>query len=310
MRLIFAGTPDFAVPSLNALIGQGHSICAVYTQPDRPAKRGQQLQASPVKQCALAHGLPVYQPVSLRHEAANLEALQADAMIVVAYGLLLPESVLSIPRWGCINVHGSLLPRWRGAAPIQRALAAGDEETGVTIMAMDKGLDTGGMYWQKPLTIEASDTSATLFAKLAELGAEALLEALPGIAAGTLTAVAQDSSLACHAAKLSKQEAILDWHLPATTLARQVRAFNPWPVASFQRDQHGFKIWQAVAIDNPRPTCAPGSWLSLNEHGLAIACQQGALLIRQLQFPNQKSQAVADIYRQGLLADLFQLYRA
>lgn len=306
-RLIFAGTPDFAVPSLKALLEAGYDIAAVYTQPDRPAKRGQQLQMSAIKQFALAQGLPVYQPTSLRtpEAQAQLAAFDVDAFIVVAYGLLLPEAVLALPKVGCINVHGSLLPRWRGAAPIQRALAAGDSETGVTIMQMEKGLDTGGIYLKKSQPLSPMDTSASLFTRLSVLGATALIEALPAILAGTLLPTAQDHALSTHAAKLTKLEAELDFSLPAATLVRQINAFNPWPVATLTLEQQTLKIWHASAIDNPEPTAAPGTWLRLNEHGLLISCSEGALLISQVQLANQKSQAVSAIYRQGKLAELF-----
>lgn len=307
-RLIFAGTPEFAVPSLQTLIEAGHDICAVYTQPDRPAKRGQQLQASAVKQVAMQHDLPIYQPTTLRtpENQAQIAALAAEVMIVVAYGLILPEAVLTAPKHGCINVHGSLLPRWRGAAPIQRAIEAGDAETGITIMAMDKGLDTGGIYLKRSITISPKDTSASLFTKLAQLGAQTLNEALPDILTGKLIATAQDSQWSTHAAKLSKTEAELNWQLPAQTLLQQIHAFNPWPVATMAVDQLRFKIWQAEVIANPKPQLPPGSWLRLDEQGLLIACGTDALLITQLQFPNQKQQAVSSIYRQGLLAECFK----
>lgn len=313
-RLIFAGTPDFAVPSLQALVDAGHDICAVYTQPDRPAKRGQQLQASAIKQFALQHHLDVYQPLTLRQPEvqAQIAAFQSDAMIVVAYGLLLPEAVLTAPKHGCINVHGSLLPKWRGAAPIQRAIQAGDTETGVTIMAMDKGLDTGGMYQQQALPILNDDTAASVFVKLAHLGAHTLVQVLPKILSGELNAVAQQNDLSSHAAKLTKAEAELNWQASAITLKRQIQAFDPWPGATLTLDGHdsfaGFtvKIWQAQAVDNPKSQALPGTWLSLNEQGLLIACQQQALLIEQVQLAGQKRQHVRDIYRQGPLAEHFK----
>lgn len=311
-RLIFAGTPDFAVPSLQALVDAGHDICAVYTQPDRPAKRGQQLQASAIKQFALQHHLDVYQPLTLRQPEiqAQITAFQSDAMIVVAYGLLLPEVVLMAPKHGCINVHGSLLPKWRGAAPIQRAIQAGDTETGVTIMAMDKGLDTGGMYQQQALPILNDDTAASVFVKLAHLGARTLVQALPKILSGELSAIAQQNDLSSHAAKLSKAEAELDWQASATVLRRQIQAFDPWPGATLTQAGLTIKIWQAQVVDNPKPQALPGTWLSLNEQGLLIACQQQALLIEQVQLAGQKRQHVRDIYRQGPLAEHFKQYSA
>lgn len=302
MRLIFAGTPAFAVPSLKALIEQNYTICGVYTQPDRPAQRGQRLQASAVKQFAVEQGLPVYQPATLRDPKAQRElaTLNADAMIVVAYGLLLPEAVLTAPKHGCINVHGSLLPKWRGAAPIQRALAAGDTVTGVTIMAMDKGLDTGGMYLQKSLVITTTDTSASLFDKLSALGAAALLEALPAICDGTLLPTAQENALSSHAAKLTKAEAEVNWQQPAAVIECHIRAFNPWPMAWMDINGQVIKIHHAEVAVNPEPSCTPGTWLRLAADGLWIACATGALRITHLQLPNQRCQAVAAIYKTSL----------
>ncbi len=307
-RLIFAGTPDFSVPSLRALLDADYNIVAVYTQPDRPAKRGQQLQFSAIKHFALDHALTVYQPKSLRdlEVQTQLRGFNADALIVVAYGLLLPEAVLAIPKHGCINVHGSLLPQWRGAAPIQRSLEAGNIDTGVTIMQMDKGLDTGAIYATRSLPILSTDTSGSLFVKLAELGADALTETLPAILAGQLNAIPQDHALSTHAAKLSKAEAELNWTLDAIVLERQIRAFNPWPIATLNVNQQTIKIWQATAVDNPLPTAAPGTWLRLDLHGLLIACGVGALLITEVQLANQKRQAISAIFRSGPLAELFK----
>ncbi len=307
-RLIFAGTPDFAVPSLRALVAAGYDICAVYTQPDRPAKRGQKLQFSAVKQVALDHALNVYQPKSLRcpDVQATLRDWQADALIVVAYGLLLPEAVLATPVHGCINVHGSLLPRWRGAAPIQRALEAGDTETGVTIMQMDKGMDTGAVYAMHSLPIMAQDTSGSLFSKLADLGASALIDTLPLILAKQLIAIPQEHALSTHAAKLTKAEAELTWTLEASLLARQIRSFNPWPGSTLTLNQHTIKIWQALAVANPNPSALPGTWLRLDQDGLLIACGTDALLITHMQFANHPTQAVSTIYRSGPLAELFK----
>ena len=229
LKLIFAGTPDFAARHLAALLSSGHEVVAVYTQPDKPAGRGQKLTASPVKELALAHDLPVYQPASLRNEAAQAElaALGADLMVVVAYGLILPKAVLDTPRLGCINVHGSLLPRWRGAAPIQRSIWAGDAETGVTIMQMDVGLDTGAMIRKVSCPIAFDETSASLYDKLAELGPQALVDTLNAMAAGETAAEAQDDALANYAQKLSKEEARIDWSMEAVAIERCIRAFNP-----------------------------------------------------------------------------------
>jgi len=233
LKIIFAGTPEFSVAPLAALLESGHKVIAVYTQPDRPAGRGRKLTASPVKQLALEHSIPVFQPKNFREEAdlLQLEELQADLMVVVAYGLLLPQRVLGAPRLGCINIHASLLPRWRGAAPIQRSILAGDSETGITIMEMEAGLDTGPMLLKKSCAIGSEDTGGSLHDRLSPLGAEALLEALPGIADGSLKAEVQDDTKAEYAAKLNKSEAVMDWQRSAQDLGRQVRAFNPWPVA-------------------------------------------------------------------------------
>lgn len=296
LNIIFAGTPDFAARHLQALIGSHHNIIAVYTQPDRPAGRGKKLTPSPVKSLALEHDIPVYQPASLRNEDAQRElaALNADLMVVVAYGLILPQVVLDTPKMGCINVHGSILPRWRGAAPIQRALWAGDSATGVTIMQMDIGLDTGDMLLKTHLPIMDDDTSASLYEKLAQQGPDALLEALQGLANGTLTAEKQDESLANYAAKLSKEEARLDWNKPAETLWREVRAFNPWPVSYFEHEGSTVKVWQTQV--NPAATDAtPGTVINAGKQGIEIATAEGSLILQTLQLPGKKPLAAADI---------------
>ncbi|MEH6464965.1 MAG: methionyl-tRNA formyltransferase [Shewanella psychromarinicola] len=296
LKIIFAGTPDFAARHLQALIDSEHDVIATYTQPDRPAGRGKKLTASPVKAMALAHAIPVFQPASLRNEAAQAELahLNADIMVVVAYGLILPKIVLDTPRLGCINVHGSILPRWRGAAPIQRALWAGDAETGVTIMLMDIGLDTGDMLFNTRLPIEPSDTSASLYEKLAAQGPEALIEALAGLSEGTLTAQKQDESLANYAAKLSKEEARLDWHKTAKQLWQDIRAFNPWPVSYFEHHQSTIKVWQA---DYSAEVCheAPGTIIAATKLGIEVATADGKLIIQTMQLPNKKPLNVADI---------------
>jgi methionyl-tRNA formyltransferase len=284
MNLVFAGTPEFAVPALRALVEAGHRILAVYTQPDRPAGRGRKLAQSPVKEFALAHGIAVRQPVTLKGEAEAevLRALQADAMIVIAYGLLLPKSILAIPRHGCINVHASLLPRWRGAAPIQRAIEAGDAVTGVTIMQMEEGLDTGPMLATAETPIAATDTGASLHDRLSALGATLLVETLARLARGAVTPQSQDGAHASYAAKLKKDEARLDWHQDAGTLARRVRAFNPWPVAHTTLDGQTLRLW--LAGDEPggdgRP---PGTVLSADAGGIRVACGRGVLCITRLQ---------------------------
>ncbi|RVU40043.1 methionyl-tRNA formyltransferase [Rheinheimera riviphila] len=295
LRIIFAGTPDFAARHLQALLDSEHQVIAVYSQPDRPAGRGQQLQASPVKQLALAQQIPVYQPKSLKKSKAQAElaALNADLMVVVAYGLILPAVVLQTPKLGCINVHGSLLPRWRGAAPIQRALWAGDIETGVTIMQMDEGLDTGAMLSIKSLAITATDTSASLYDKLADIGPQALLAALTDLPALQQQAKAQDDVLANYAEKLSKDEALLDFNKPAAALEREIRAFNPWPVSYLQLGAQQLKIWQA-RVEPTHATAAPGTVLSADKKGIAIATVDGVLVLQQLQPPGKKAMAAAD----------------
>ncbi|MDO8891419.1 MAG: methionyl-tRNA formyltransferase [Sulfurimicrobium sp.] len=283
MKLIFAGTPVFAAQALQALLHAGHEVKLVLTQPDRPAGRGMSLTMSPVKQMALANGLNVQQPVSLRHPEiqAQLAAVQADAMIVAAYGLILPREVLAIPPLGCLNIHASLLPRWRGAAPIQRAILAGDVESGITIMQMDEGLDTGPMLLRFPLPIEDKETAQTLHDKLAALGAEAIVSALQQLEQGVLPGQIQDDSLATYAAKLSKAEARLDWSLPAQKLERAVRAYNPFPVAQSSFKGELWRIWQAVARDDENGP--PGEVLRAGREGLLVGCGQGALLLQELQ---------------------------
>ncbi|MDB6087927.1 MAG: Methionyl-tRNA formyltransferase [Gammaproteobacteria bacterium] len=252
LRVAFAGTPDFAVPALEALLRSGHRVVGVLTQPDRPKGRGRQIAASPVKTAALAHGIPVSQPQSLKAEADRVElaAWRPDVLVVVAYGLILPRAVLALPRFGCINIHASLLPRWRGAAPIQRAILAGDTETGVTIMLMDVGLDTGPMLLQERVPITASDTGGSLHDRLAALGASALLEGLDKHAAGTLAAVPQPSEGVTYAAKIEKAEALIDWTRDARAIERQIRAFNPWPIAETRLDGEQLRVF-AAAVDGP-----------------------------------------------------------
>ncbi|WP_028773381.1 methionyl-tRNA formyltransferase [Shewanella waksmanii] len=296
LNIIFAGTPDFAARHLQALINSEHNVIGVYSQPDRPAGRGKKLQASPVKQLALQHDIAVYQPKSLRDADAQAElaGLNADIMVVVAYGLILPQVVLDTPKLGCINVHGSILPRWRGAAPIQRALWAGDTHTGVTIMQMDIGLDTGAMLLKTSLPIEDTDTSASLYEKLAAQGPDALIEALTCLAAGTLTAEAQDEAQANYAEKLSKEEALIDWHKPAVNLWREIRAFNPWPASHFSHQGATIKVWQA-SVSNTVSDASPGTILSADKHGLCVATTEGTLCIEIMQLPGKKAMPVADI---------------
>ncbi|KXX65068.1 methionyl-tRNA formyltransferase [Marichromatium gracile] len=285
LRIIFAGTPDFACPSLAALIAAGHQVVGVYTQPDRPAGRGRKLQASPVKQLALEHGIPVHQPQSLKRDpaaVAELAALEADLMVVVAYGLLLPQAVLDAPRLGCVNVHASLLPRWRGAAPIQRAVLAGDATSGVCIMQMEAGLDTGPVYHRLETALAADETGGSLHDRLAELGARALVEALPGIADGSRPPEAQDDAAATYAHKLTKDEALIDWSAPAVAIERQVRAFDPWPVAHTRLDDEQLRVWDARALDEAT-TAEPGRVVGADKHGIRVATGAGLLCITRLQ---------------------------
>lgn len=287
LKIIFAGTPEFAIPTLQALLNSEHQICAVYTQPDRPAGRGQKLTASAVKQLAVAHQLPVYQPVTLRDATVQqiLRNFNADIMIVIAYGLILPKAVLTIPRYGCVNVHASLLPHWRGAAPIQRAILNGDKLTGITIMQMDEGLDTGEILQQENCSIHDDDTSASLQERLAKLGATALLEALTKIESNSIQQKPQDNALTSHAAKISKAEAELDWHLSAIALDRKIRAFNPWPVAYTLFQQQPLRIWQAKALPE-KSSLAPGTLIHADKSGIDVATGEGILRILQLQLPN------------------------
>ncbi|BEE01439.1 methionyl-tRNA formyltransferase [Aeromonas dhakensis] len=296
LKLIFAGTPDFAARHLAALLSSDHEVVAVYTQPDKPAGRGQKLTASPVKELALAHDLPVYQPASLRKEEAQAElaALGADLMVVVAYGLILPKAVLDTPRLGCINVHGSLLPRWRGAAPIQRSIWAGDAETGVTIMQMDVGLDTGAMIRKVSCSIAANETSASLYDKLAELGPQALVDTINAMAAGDTAAEAQDDALANYAEKLSKEEARIDWSMDAAAIERCIRAFNPWPISWFEVADQTVKVWQAEVITQDHGQRA-GTLLKADKQGIDVATGKGVLRLLTLQPPGKKAMSVTDL---------------
>ncbi|QZN95625.1 methionyl-tRNA formyltransferase [Symbiopectobacterium purcellii] len=296
LRIIFAGTPDFAARHLDALLASPHQVVGVFTQPDRPAGRGNKLTPSPVKVLAEQHDVPVLQPKSLRPaENQQLVAdLQADIMVVVAYGLILPQAVLDMPRLGCINVHGSLLPRWRGAAPIQRSLWAGDAETGVTIMQMDAGLDTGAMLHKLSCPITPQDTSASLYDRLAELGPQGLLMTLASLAQGTAVAEKQDDSLATYAEKLSKEEAKLDWSLSAEQLERCIRAFNPWPVSYITIDEQPVKVWKASALDTTH-SAQPGTIVSADKQGIQVATAQGVLNLLQLQPAGKKPMSVQDL---------------
>jgi methionyl-tRNA formyltransferase len=295
LNIVYAGTPEFAAVALGALLDTSHRISAVYTQPDRPAGRGRKLKASPVKELALEHGIEVRQPESLKDasEQAKLAALKPDVMIVAAYGLLLPAEVLTIPRLGCLNIHASLLPRWRGAAPIQRAILAGDAETGITIMKMDVGLDTGDMLYKLSTPIKVSDNAQTLHDRLASLGARAITEVLDKLQQGTLVAEKQDETQACYAKKLQKAEAEIDWHQAASQIARQVAAFNPWPVAQTLYDGEVLRIWEAKALDETSGN-PPGSVTHFDKQGIDIACGEGVLRLLCLQRPGGKPQGTND----------------
>jgi methionyl-tRNA formyltransferase len=305
MRVIFAGTPDFARVALQALIAAGFDIPLVLTQPDRPAGRGMKLQASAVKQCAQSHGITVAQPTGLRLNGAHAEAAQAaqqaiadaraDAMVVAAYGLILPQWVLDAPRLGCFNIHASLLPRWRGAAPIHRAIEAGDAQTGVTIMQMDAGLDTGDMLLVEPLSIKTQDTTASLHDRLAALGGRLMVEALELAACGGLRSAVQPIEGITYAHKIEKREAAFDWGLSAETLARRVRAFDPFPGTQAARGDDSFKVWAARA--QPGGAGAVGEVLAVNEHGVQVQTGDGVLVLTTLQRAGGKRLPVADFLR-------------
>lgn len=289
LRIIFAGTPDFAAKHLSVLLASQHHIVAAFTQPDRPAGRGNCLTASPVKLLANQYGIPVYQPNKLNtvENQQAIAVLNADIMIVVAYGLIIPKKILVIPPLGCINVHGSLLPRWRGAAPIQRACLAGDQETGITIMQMDEGLDTGDMLYRVTCDIDPDDTSGTLYNKLAKLGPVALLKTLNELPNQCIKPQKQDTTQATYAEKLTKQEAKLNWQCPAIELNRAVRAFNPWPVSYFDLAGQSIKVWASYVIEE-KSAHPPGTIIFANKQGIAVATSDGQFVMTQLQAPGRK----------------------
>lgn len=295
LKVVFAGTPEFSVTPLQSLLDAQYDVVGVYTQPDRPAGRGRKLMASPVKQLAQQHDLPVYQPISLKDldAQAELQALNADVMVVVAYGLILPKAVLAMPTHGCLNIHASLLPRWRGAAPIQRAIQMGDAETGVTIMQMDEGLDTGDMLTTLSTPIQPEDTAQTLHDRLSELGSTALLQTLVDLQAGNLLPIAQDDDLATYAQKLSKAEAEINWQDSALTLVRQIQAFNPWPVAFTQLQGQPLRIWQA-SIGQRDLQKQPGLVISVDKQGIEVATGEGSVWISQLQPAGKKAMSAYD----------------
>jgi methionyl-tRNA formyltransferase len=315
LRIVFAGTPQFSVPALDALQAAGHAIVAVYTQPDRPAGRGRGVAASPVKQRAFALGLPVEQPASLKppDAQARLAAIAPDLMVVVAYGLILPQAVLDIPRLGCLNIHASLLPRWRGAAPIQRAVLAGDARTGVSIMQMDAGLDTGPELLRRELEIGPRETGGQLHDRLAVLGAGAIVEAVAGRASGELPSRPQPSAGVTYAAKITKDEARIDWTRPAVELDRLVRAFNPWPVAETRLDGEQVRVWEAQPLEkwgrsefrddrSGAPPVPPGTVLDVPGR-VVVATGDGALELLTLQLPGRKPVAARDLLNARDLRD-------
>ena len=309
MKIVFAGTPDFAATHLRVLLDDArHQVIAVYTQPDRPAGRGKKLTASPVKLLAEERGIEVYQPLSLKppEQLAILEQLGADLMVVVAYGLILPQTVLDTPRLGCINVHGSILPQWRGAAPIQRAVEAGDTETGVTIMQMDAGLDTGPMLSVARCPIGGTDTSGSVYARLEELGGPALVETIDKLNNGTAVALAQDNSLSSYAAKIDKKEAEINWADSAHVIDRRIRAFNPYPCTYSKINGQRIKIWIASPEDTAQSKL-PGEILRADADGLLISCGQGCLLVSEIQLAGKSRMAVAEVLKSR--ADLFAVGR-
>lgn len=303
LRIVFAGTPEFAAASLQAILDSKlenqYKIVGVYTQPDRPAGRGQKLVQSPVKQLAMANDIPVYQPLNFKQDEdkAQLAALDADMMIVAAYGIILPKVVLDTPKFGCINVHASLLPRWRGAAPIHRSLMAGDSETGITIMQMDVGLDTGDMLLKAHCDIKPTDTSETLHDRLAVLGGKALIDALEKFKAGTLVPEQQDENLTCYAAKLTKQEGEINWATSAELIERQVRGLSPWPVAYTNSLAGVMKIHAAQIASVSDEASTPGDIIAVGKEGkegIIVATEQGSLLITEIQFSGGKRMKVQD----------------
>ena len=306
LRIAFAGTPQFALPALQALLKSRHQVVGVLTQPDRPAGRGQQMRASPVKLLALDAQLPLAQPPTLKtpESRAELAHWAADVLVVVAYGLILPPPVLALPRLGCVNIHGSLLPRWRGAAPIQRAILAGDAETGVTIMQLDAGLDTGPMLLERARPIGSQDTAGDLHDALSELGAAALLEALDGLAAGTLKPRAQPAEGVSYAPKIEKSESPLDWSVSAIHLDRKIRAFNPWPVAETRFAGESLRVLRARIAEPVGTHDAPGTLLGIAEDGLRVACGEGVLAVRELQRAGKRPVSARDFANAVRLAGL------
>ena len=303
MRIVFAGTPEFAVPALDALHAAGHQLLAVYTQPDRPAGRGRRVAAGAVKSRAMELGVPVEQPQSLRDPAARerLAEYRPELIVVVAYGLILPQQVLDIPALGCINIHASILPRWRGAAPIQRAILAGDVETGVTIMRMDAGLDTGPMLLEQRTPIGERETAGELHDRLAAMGGEAVVAAIEAWASGRIAPVPQPPEGATYAPKISKEEALIDWSRSADEIDRQVRAFNPWPVAETRWLGRQLRVWMARPVDGGRPG-PPGQVIEVNRDSALVATGQGTVRLERLQLPGGRVLPVAEFLKSNDLA--------
>jgi len=309
MKVIFAGTPEFSVPALEALLAAGHDVVAVYTQPDRQAGRGQKTRTGPVKACAEKHGLAVEQPASLKNSLADIRNYAADVMVVVAYGIILPPDILEIPIHGCLNIHASLLPRWRGAAPIQRAIEAGDEETGITIMQMDKGLDTGDILALYPVVIEHSDTAQSLHDKLAETGAAAIVEILGNLDQHQSNATPQTAEHASYARKITTGESNIDWSEDCEVIERRIRAFNPWPGTQTFYESTRLRLWKAEC-DTATHHVAPGTILAASRTGINVACGTGSLLIVELQRPGGKPLPVADFLNGMSLATGIKLSSA
>lgn len=307
MRIVFAGTPEFAAVALNALLTAQHQVVAVYTQPDRPAGRGRKLTPSPVKALALEHGLPVFQPDNFRSEAprAELASLEPDIMIVAAYGLLLPQAVLDVPRQGCLNIHASLLPRWRGAAPIQRAIADGDSRTGITIMRMEAGLDTGPMLLKSATPIADHDTGGSLHDQLAVMGGDTILAALAKLSANSLQPEVQNDAESCYANKLTKADGHIDWQHPAIVIDRQIRAFNPWPGTWADNGDTRLRVHQSRPLDESSTEPA-GTVLRRTPDGIDIACGAGVLRLCRVQLSGSRAQSVSDLINGG--RDVLQIY--
>lgn len=300
MRIVFAGTPEFAAVALQALLDAEHQVVAVYTQPDRPSGRGRKLTPSPVKQVALDASMPVCQPESLKtpEAQAELASFEADVMVVAAYGLILPQAVLSIPAQGCLNIHASLLPRWRGAAPIQRAIAAGDSESGITIMQMDKGLDTGAMLLKSSTAIGDRDTGGSLHDRLAILGGKAINDALALVASQSLEPEHQDDAHACYAHKLSKDDGHIDWSQSATVIDRQIRAFNPWPGTYTDAGDQRIRLHEATPISHSSDAPA-GTVLTRDRDGVTVACGEGVLQLTRVQLAGSRAQSISDLINGG-----------